>query len=34
MMIVILQLIRLGLVGLYMLYVAVQEFPKHPDWQD
>jgi antibiotic biosynthesis monooxygenase (ABM) superfamily enzyme len=34
MMVVILQLIRLGLIGVgfYMLYVAVQEFPEHPDW--
>ena len=33
-MVVILQLIRLGLIGVgfYMLYVAVQEFPEHPDW--
>jgi hypothetical protein len=35
-MVVTLQSIRLGLIGLgfYMLYVAVQELPKHPDWQD
>jgi hypothetical protein len=36
MMVVILQLIRFGLIGLslYMLYVALQEFPEHSDWQD
>ena len=34
MMVVILQLIRFGLIGvsLYMLYLAVQEFPTHSDW--
>jgi hypothetical protein len=36
MMVVILQLIRFGLIGLsvYMLYVEVQEFRPYPDWQE
>lgn len=35
-MVVILQLIRFGLIGvsLYMLYVAVQGFRPYPDWQE
>ena len=35
-MVVILQLIRFGLIGvsLYMLYLAVQEFRPYPDWQE
>ena len=34
MIIVILQMVRLALigVGLYMLYLNVREFPAHPDW--
>ena len=35
-MVVILQLIRFGLIGLslYMLFVAAQEFRPYPDWQE